>query len=144
MSLNISLLLATKWGSVFTFYPYWFELPEQEKDKVNVSKYGKQLRGWIQVHREKTSNLADGKESYYFSRDVEYSEQRVSHGPNRYRDEDIDMKHLINNYMEQMEQLGFKMISYVSLALGLQEQYLAERFNNPEPLILMRGFISYC
>merc|ERR1712004_347398 len=33
------------------------------------------------------------------------------------------------------------MINYVSLALGLQEHYLAKRFKNPEPLVLMRGFI---
>lgn len=106
----------------------FFQLPAEEKAKIDMKKAGISSRGWFPLYGELTSGKADGKEGIYFGRE-EVGKYGFMRGPNQFLVNEVgqEMKRLLMQYLDCMEKLAEFMLSIISLALGLPKNYFQKR-----------------
>ena len=122
----------------------FFALPAERKGAVAMARGGPAWRGWFPLDGELTSGIPDHKEGYYFGRELPPTDPRVRsgtplHGPNLWPAEPASLRSVVSRYMETLEALGQQLTRAISLALGLAETTLTDRWFR-DPVVLLRLF----
>jgi isopenicillin N synthase-like dioxygenase len=121
----------------------FFAQDESHKMQIAMSRGGRAWRGYFPVGRELTSGKPDRKEGLYFGAELPLDHPAVRagtplHGPNLFPGIH-GFRETVLRYVESLTTLGHALMSGVSLALGLDEQYFRQRYYR-DPLILFRIF----
>jgi len=117
------------------------DLPQ--KMTISMDKGGHAWRGYFPVGQELTSGRPDNKEGLYFGQEISREHPLAAlpmHGPNLFPDGDqFGLKALVLSYMEQMTELGHRLVAALSLGLGLDSSFFDEHYTK-DPLTLFRIF----
>lgn len=121
----------------------FFALPHDEKMNISMEKGGRAWRGFFPVGGELTSGKPDLKEGIYFGEELSCQHEKVKrdlplHGPNLFP-AIPQFKETVLEYMEQMTQLSHRLMSLISMSLGLEEDYFFKHYTN-DPTLLFRIF----
>lgn len=116
----------------------------ERKLEIRMSRGGRAWRGYFPVGGELTSGKPDLKEGIYFGAELRHDHPLVKsgtplHGPNLFPAGIPQFRELMLSYMAAMTQLGHRLVAGISLSLGLDESYFADRYTR-DPLILFRIF----
>jgi len=116
----------------------------QAKLEIGMSRGGRAWRGFFPVGGELTSGKPDLKEGIYFGAELDNDHPLVKagtplHGPNLFPAAIPQFRDLVLDYMAAMTRLGHCLATGLSLSLGLEESYFADRYTR-DPLILFRIF----
>jgi len=115
----------------------FFLLPTEEKAKIRSDANN---RGWTPLREEtldvERSSMGDGKEGLYFGREIPLSDPKSAlplHGPNQWPAESIiaGYREIVEEYIREITQLGFRLLSLLSLSLGYSEDFLHQFFKEP-------------
>jgi isopenicillin N synthase-like dioxygenase len=122
----------------------FFAQDADTKLQISMSRGGRAWRGYFPVGGELTSGKPDLKEGIYFGAQLEDDHPLVKagtplHGPNLFPPTMPQMREVVLNYMGAMTRLGHSLMAGISLSLGLEESYFADRYTS-DPLILFRIF----
>jgi isopenicillin N synthase-like dioxygenase len=122
----------------------FFAQDPETKLEIRMSRGGRAWRGYFPVGGELTSGQPDLKEGIYFGAELGDDHPLVKsgtplHGPNLFPAGIPQFRELVLSYMDAMTRLGHRLIAGISLSLGLDESYFADRYTR-EPLILFRIF----
>jgi len=114
------------------------------KLQISMSRGGRAWRGYFPVGGELTSGKPDNKEGIYFGAELSPNDPLVQagtplHGSNLFPSEIPAFRTTVLAYMKEMTDLGHRLMSAVSLSLGLSETYFADHYTS-DPLILFRIF----
>src|SRR5262252_2304210 len=114
------------------------------KLQISMSRGGRAWRGYFPVGSELTSGKPDNKEGIYFGAELSPNDPLVKsgtplHGSNLFPSEIPAFRTTVLAYMKEMTDLGHRLMSAVSLSLGLSETYFADHYTS-DPLILFRIF----
>ena len=114
------------------------------KLQISMSRGGRAWRGYFPVGGELTSGKPDIKEGIYFGAEVSPNDPLVQagtplHGSNLFPSEIPAFRTSVLAYMKEMTDLGHRLMSAVSVSLGLSESYFADHYTS-DPLILFRIF----
>jgi len=109
-----------------------------------MARGGRAWRGYFPVGSELTSGKPDLKEGIYFGAELEDDHPLVKagtplHGPNLFPAAVPRMRSVVLEYMEALTRLGHSLMAGISLSLGLEASYFADRYT-ADPLILFRIF----
>jgi isopenicillin N synthase-like dioxygenase len=121
-----------------------FALPEAEKAEIAMARGGRAWRGWFPLEGELTSGRPDRKEGVYFGAELPHDDPRVGaglplHGPNQFPHELPELRAVVLTYLAAMTDLGHALAGGLSLALGLERDWLDQHLT-ADPLILFRIF----
>ncbi len=113
------------------------------KLKIRMSRGGRAWRGYFPVGAELTSGKPDLKEGIYFGAELKEDHPLVKagtplHGPNLFPSHS-PFREITLEYMAAMTRLGHALMAAVSLSLGLERSYFADRYTS-DPLTLFRIF----
>jgi isopenicillin N synthase-like dioxygenase len=116
----------------------------ESKLEIAMSRGGRAWRGYFPVGGELTSGQADRKEGIYFGAELPDSHPLVQagtplHGPNLFPVRIPRFREIVLEYMTAMTNLGVALMTGISLSLGLEATYFADRYTS-DPLILFRIF----
>jgi len=116
----------------------------QTKLQIPMALGGRAWRGYFPVGGELTSGKPDLKEGIYFGAELGEEHPLVKadtpmHGSNLFPSNIKLFRETVIEYMAAMTQLGHTLMAAISLSLGLEESYFAERYTS-DPLILFRIF----
>src|SRR5437016_3195687 len=116
----------------------------ETKLEIRMSRGGRAWRGYFPVGGELTSGKPDLKEGIYFGAELGDDHPLVKsgtplHGPNLFPTGLPPFRELVLSYMAAMTRLGHRLVAGISLSLGLDESYFADRYTR-DPLILFRIF----
>lgn len=122
----------------------FFELAHEEKMKITMKKGGKAWRGYFPLGDELTSGKPDQKEGLYFGSELDNNHPKVKadiplHGSNLFPDFPSEMRSIVLEYIDELEQTGHALMKGVSLSLGLDENYFHKHFTY-DPILLFRIF----
>ena len=122
----------------------FFDLEIEEKMAIRMELGGRAWRGYFPLEGEITSGKPDLKEGIYFGEELDETDPRVVsrtplHGTNLFPSSPFSMKGVVLEYMKELTELGHHLMRGISLSLGLDESYFAERFTS-DPLTLFRVF----
>ena len=122
----------------------FFALPEAEKAAVAMIHGGPAWRGWFPLHGELTSGAPDHKEGYYFGRDLDPADPRVTsglplHGPNLWPTTPRALRPVLTEYLSALESVGRHLVRAISIGLGLGPDTLTNHWFR-DPVILLRLF----
>lgn len=124
----------------------FFLQSEEVKAAIAMKQSGLAWRGYFPVGGELTSGRPDQKEGLYFGRELGPSHHAVQkrlplHGANLWPTGSAftEMKSAVLTYLEQLTELGQKLMEGVALALRLPRAYFRARFTD-EPTTLFRIF----
>ncbi len=122
----------------------FFAQDVKTKLEISMSYGGRAWRGYFPVGGELTSGKPDLKEGIYFGEELSRDHPVVKagtplHGPNLFPANIPHMRELVLGYMATMTRLGNRLMAGISLSLGLEESYFAERYTS-DPLTLFRIF----
>jgi isopenicillin N synthase-like dioxygenase len=122
----------------------FFQLPEEEKLDIVMSKGGKAWRGYFPLNGELTSGKPDLKEGIYFGTELPADDIRVQkeiplHGANLFPSAPAGLKDTVLQYIDEVTTTGHLVMKAISLSLGLEENYFFKKYNQ-DPLILFRIF----
>jgi isopenicillin N synthase-like dioxygenase len=114
------------------------------KLQISMSRGGRAWRGYFPVGGELTSGKPDIKEGIYFGAELSPNDPLVKagtplHGSNLFPSEIPAFRTSVLAYMKEMTDLGHRLMSAVSVSLGLSESYFADHYTS-DPLILFRIF----
>ena len=119
----------------------FFNLPQEEKEKIHMSRSGLAWRGYFPVGGELTSGIPDQKEGIYFGHNHPSDHEGVKnnwplHGQNLWPqgDEFSEFPNLIDNYLKDMGALALDLMAGFALSLGLPRSYFLDRFQEPTTL----------
>jgi len=121
----------------------FFSLPMAEKMKIVVDNNN---RGYTPIGEEtldpSNSTAGDQREGLYFGREIPSDDPRAKlplHGPNQWPDEkSMDgYKETVEEYMKELTQFGIRLLSIVSVSLGLDRNHLRSNFFK-DPMIFLR------
>jgi len=125
----------------------FFDLPEDEKDRISMSKAGTAWRGWFPLGGELTSGKKDGKEGIYFGTNEELliegeaSSPLPLHGRNLYPDTPKELQGYVDEYMSKMVGVAHTLMRCIALALGMPSpDYFREVGLTSDPTVLFRIF----
>jgi isopenicillin N synthase-like dioxygenase len=121
----------------------FFAQSESQKMQIAMSRGGRAWRGYFPVGRELTSGKPDRKEGLYFGAELPADHPAVLsgrplHGPNLFP-AIPGFRETVLEYLDSLRQLGHRLMSGMSLSLGLDEDYFRQRYFR-DPLILFRIF----
>ena len=124
----------------------FFALPEAVKAQWAMSLGGRAWRGWFPLGGELTSGKPDWKEGLYLGSELPDDHPRVKagiplHGPNLIPGDDVlpGFRATILDYMNQVTQLGHRVMECIARSLELPADYFQRRYTS-DPLILFRIF----
>jgi isopenicillin N synthase-like dioxygenase len=111
--------------------------------RISMDRGGLAWRGYFPVGNELTSGKSDLKEGVYFGKELSPDDPRVIsrtplHGPNLFP-EIMEFRETVLDYMDEMKQLGDRLISLIAQALELPADYFGKGFT-AEPTELFRIF----
>jgi isopenicillin N synthase-like dioxygenase len=114
------------------------------KMEIQMALARKAWRGYFPVGGELTSGKPDLKEGIYFGTELEANHPLVKastpmHGANLFPSNIPLFRETVLDYMDAMTQLGHHLMAGISLRLGLEASYFAERYT-ANPLTLFRIF----
>jgi len=118
----------------------FFRESAEFKNKINMKKSGKAWRGYFALGEELTSGQPDHKEGIYFGEEHSHTKWPL-HGPNQWPvgKSYHEFKADVLSYMDEMKNLGGRLLQAVALSLSLPQDYFARRFTN-QPTTLFRIF----
>jgi isopenicillin N synthase-like dioxygenase len=122
----------------------FFELPDETKAQIAMSRAGLAWRGWFPVGGELTSGRPDLKEGIYFGQEHEADHPgvrggRAMHGPNLFPTHPARMRPLVLDYISALTKLGQQVLE--AIALGLDHPRDWFRINlTADPVVLFRIF----
>jgi isopenicillin N synthase-like dioxygenase len=116
----------------------------ETKLAIRMALGGKAWRGYFPVGGELTSGKADLKEGIYFGAELAEDHPLVKagvplHGANLFPRSIPQLRETVLAYMTAMTRLGHCLMAGISLSLGLEDSYFADRYT-ADPLILFRIF----
>ena len=116
----------------------------ETKLEIGMAHGGRAWRGYFPVGGELTSGRPDLKEGLYFGAELGEDHPLVAagaplHGRNLFPANLPQLRAVVLDYMAAMTRLGHTLMAGVSLSLGLEESYFADRYTS-DPLILFRIF----
>ena len=122
----------------------FFALPDSKKAEIEMSRAGMAWRGWFPVGGELTSGVPDLKEGIYFGSELGPEHpcmviRTPMHGPNLFPSDLPGMREAVLAYVDAMTGLGQKVLSGISLGLGLGPDWFRENVTS-DPLVLFRMF----
>jgi len=122
----------------------FFALDLETKLKIRMARGGRAWRGYFPVGGELTSGKPDLKEGIYFGAELPEDHPLVKagtplHGPNLFPSEFPQFREIVLDYMAAMTRLGHALMAGLSLSLGLEASYFADRYT-ADPLTLFRIF----
>ncbi|MCP4435554.1 MAG: isopenicillin N synthase family oxygenase [Actinomycetia bacterium] len=121
----------------------FFALPAAEKQRVSMAHGGRAWRGWFPPGGELTSGVPDAKEGYYFGRHLDAThpavrQQLPMHGPNLHPSHPQRLGPLVEQWIQQVSEVGMVVLRAMALGLGLAEDHF-ERWC-ADPVVLFRIF----
>ena len=121
----------------------FFDQDEPQKMQIAMPLGGRAWRGYFPVGGELTSGRPDRKEGLYFGAELALDHPAVRartplHGPNLFP-AIAGFRETVLRYLDSLTGLGYALMSGISLALRLDEQYFRQHYLG-EPLILFRIF----
>jgi isopenicillin N synthase-like dioxygenase len=122
----------------------FFAQSEPEKMQIAMSRGGRAWRGYFPIGRELTSGKPDRKEGLYFGAELASDHPAVRrgtplHGANLFP-AIAGFRETVLRYLDLLTGLGHALMSGISLALGLDEDYFRQHYYRGAPLILFRIF----
>ena len=122
----------------------FFALGEDKKSEIAMSNGGVAWRGWFPLGGELTSGIPDQKEGIYFGAELTEDDPRVSshtpmHGANLFPKQPVALRAAVLEYIDQLTNLAHAVTRGVSLALGIDVDWLRSHFFE-DPLVLLRVF----
>jgi isopenicillin N synthase-like dioxygenase len=103
-----------------------------------MDRGGTAWRGWFPLGGELTSGQPDQKEGIYFGTELPPSALPL-HGPNLFPPELPELRGTVLDWMEQMEQLGQRLLGGLASSLELPRDHFARALTR-RPLCLFRIF----
>jgi len=128
-----------------------FSLPLEEKTKIDM-RLSPHFRGWEGVRREYTGGKPDVREQIDMWTEldpVEVEECSPPYmsllGPNQYFSEDVlpGCRDISKNWHDKCSEISAELLKAFSLALGMEENTLDERFGEKQKRTSMFKFIHY-
>jgi isopenicillin N synthase-like dioxygenase len=121
----------------------FFAQEEATKMRIRMALGGRAWRGYFPLGGELTSGKPDQKEGLYFAAELSDDHPLVQagtpiHGKNLFP-EIPAFRETVLNYLAALTDVGHALMRGISLSLGLQESYFADRYTG-DPLILFRIF----
>ena len=121
-----------------------FDLPEDVKLRIPMSKGGRAWRGFFPLGGELTSGRPDGKEGLYFGTELPADHPRVRdgwplHGANLWPAEVPELRPAVEAYMAATTRAAHHLLEGVALSLGLDAGYFETHYT-AEPTVLFRIF----
>ncbi|RLE19871.1 MAG: isopenicillin N synthase family oxygenase [Actinobacteria bacterium] len=122
----------------------FFDLPDQEKSEIAMSKAGSAWRGWFPVGGELTSGTPDQKEGIYFGLEHPVGHPRVVtgtalHGPNQFPAEPSPLRDDVLEWLATMRPIADAVMSAIALGLGIPADWFARNLTG-DPTVLFRIF----
>jgi isopenicillin N synthase-like dioxygenase len=122
----------------------FFALPEAEKAEIAMPLAGPAWRGWFPLGGELTSGRPDQKEGLYFGEELGPDDPRVvggwpMHGANLWPARPPGLRAAVEAYMRETVAAAHRLAEGVSLALGLEADFLHRRYTR-RPTVLFRVF----
>lgn len=122
----------------------FFQLPLEEKMKISMEKGGRAWRGFFSVGQELTSGKPDLKEGIYFGSELDENHPSVKinlplHGRNLFPEKPQNLKSVVLEYINQVENLGHLLMRILSVSLGKPSNFFDNHFTT-DPLLLFRIF----
>ena len=122
----------------------FFSQDLKTKLAIGMARGGRAWRGYFPVGGELTSGRPDLKEGIYFGAELPEDHPLVKagtplHGPNLFPSGWPEFKETVLDYMAAMTRVGHALMAGLSLSLGLEESYFADRYT-ADPLVLFRIF----
>jgi len=128
-----------------------FSLPLEEKTKIDM-RLSPHFRGWEGVRREYTGGKPDVREQIDMWTEldpVEVEETSPKYmsllGPNQYFSDDVlpGCRDISKNWHDKCSEISAELLKAFSLALGMDENTLDERFGEKQKRTSMFKFIHY-
>jgi isopenicillin N synthase-like dioxygenase len=121
----------------------FFAWDQAAKRQLAMARGGRAWRGYFAVGDELTSGRPDRKEGLYFGQELpdDHPEVRAGtplFGRNLFPDLP-GFRDCVLEYLAALTRLGHVLMAGLSLSLGLEESYFAERYTG-DPLVLFRIF----
>jgi isopenicillin N synthase-like dioxygenase len=121
----------------------FFALPLEQKMAISMDKGGPAWRGFFPVGGELTSGKPDLKEGLYFGEELSAEHPKVReglplHGANLFPSIP-GFRETVLEYMAQMTDLSHRLMGFISLSLGLREDFFFANYTN-DPTLLFRIF----
>jgi isopenicillin N synthase-like dioxygenase len=121
----------------------FFTQDDATKMRIRMALGGRAWRGYFRVGDELTSGKPDQKEGLYFGAELAADHPLVQaatpvHGRNLFPDVPR-FRETVLEYIDALSQIGHRLMEGISLSLGLEETYFAERYTG-DPLVLFRIF----
>ena len=125
-----------------------FDLPHEIKQRYNLTEQGTSWRGWMPIGGEFSNKgkKEDFKEGWYLGEEHSEADLGVqkgwpTFGKNVMPDEELPhMREVMRKALQSMQTLGDRVMDYLSLSLGLDENYLQEHITQRKPVVLPRMF----
>ena len=122
----------------------FFDLPEEVKLRIPMSRGGRAWRGFFPLGGELTSGRPDGKEGLYFGTELPPEHPRVKagwplHGANLWPEEVPELKSAVLDYMAAATRAAHHLLEGVALSLGLEADYFQAHYT-ADPTVLFRIF----
>ncbi|KAL0577376.1 hypothetical protein V5O48_004628 [Marasmius crinis-equi] len=123
----------------------FFDLPDEKKLAIDVRSGGPAWRGYMPFSGESTHGVVDRKEGVYFGPEHPATHSLNGmplHGVNQFpAEEDVPgMRTAVLDYIERITELGKTLTTGLSMALGLEPEYMNKHWLEPEPVALFRFF----
>ncbi|KAK4704855.1 hypothetical protein P7C70_g1348, partial [Phenoliferia sp. Uapishka_3] len=122
----------------------FFALPEEKKRALDLRHGGWAWRGYMPFKGEATKGRHDQKEGFYGG--PEHNGHELdglpTYGKNQFPDQDVpEMRPAVLEYTERVTELGCMLCDAMSLALGLDKDYIRGNIlDKPDPVQLFRSF----
>lgn len=135
-------------NSLIDYIPKLFALPQAAKDEIKMA-HSEHFLGYSRLGAELTKGQVDQREQFDFATKHESRWKSASDpdyfrlwGPPQWPDESLipGFRATMERYLEEVEELGYKMSSLIAEAFGLGPNGLAH-FYDADPLMQHRGKI---
>jgi len=123
----------------------FFDLPDEEKQKVRMELAGSAWRGWFPVGGEYTSGQPDQKEGLYFGEDLPACHPAVVgrtplHGPNLFPEQPAALQRTVSQWISEVARLGHDLMRGLARALGIDDEEWFRKNLTANPTLLFRIF----
>ena len=122
----------------------FFDLPREEKMKIEMDHGGRAWRGFFPVGAELTSGAPDQKEGLYFGTELSIDHDKVIagaplHGPNLWPTAVPELEHLVREFMTSTATAAQFLLRGIARSLDLDPSYFISTYTE-DPTVLFRIF----